>query len=191
MSKVSDEKLAESWHELMGRYNQLTCRLDRELSAQHDLSSSEFEVLQLLHNAEGKVRMAFLAEQVHLSQSALSRLVTRLENDGLVCRNTCADDRRAQWTEITPEGRDALQGGPSDAPQDPPRGSRRMRPARGRRALARRPLSEAQSLVPALRRLAHASAMRDAMPASAALPQARGSYAFLLPTSPSTLRTPS
>ncbi len=106
MSKVSDEKLAESWHELMGRYNQLTCRLDRELGAQHDLSSSEFEVLQLLHNAKDKVRMSYLAEQVHLSQSALSRLVTRLENDGLVCRNTCTDDRRAQWTEITAAGRE-------------------------------------------------------------------------------------
>ena len=102
---MSDEKLAESWHELMGRYNQLSCRLDRELGAQHDLTSSEFEVLQLLHNAAEKVRMAFLAEQVHLSQSALSRLISRLENDGLVCRNTCTDDRRAQWTEITAAGR--------------------------------------------------------------------------------------
>lgn len=107
MSKVSDEKLAASWHELMGRYNQLTCRLDRELGAEHDLSSSEFEVLQLLHAAkpDGKVRMSVLAEHAHLSQSALSRLVSRLEKDGLVCRNTCSDDRRAQWTEITPEGR--------------------------------------------------------------------------------------
>jgi len=105
VSKVSDEKLAQSWHELMGRYNQLSCRLDRELGAQHDLTSSEFEVLQVLHNAGEKVRMAFLAEQVHLSQSALSRLVSRLENDGLVCRNTCTDDRRAQWTEITSAGR--------------------------------------------------------------------------------------
>jgi DNA-binding MarR family transcriptional regulator len=104
---VSDEKLAESWHELMGRYNQLACRLDRELGAEHDLSSSEFEVLQLLNNSkpDGAVRMAELAERTHLSQSALSRLVSRLENDGLVCRNTCADDRRAQWTEITKEGR--------------------------------------------------------------------------------------
>ncbi len=60
MSKVSDEKLAESWHELMGRYNQLACRLDRELGAEHDLTSSEFEVLQLLNNAkpDGKVRMS-------------------------------------------------------------------------------------------------------------------------------------
>jgi len=95
----------------MGRYNQLTCRLDRELGAQHDLTSSEFEVLQLLHDAkpDGKVRMAVLAEHAHLSQSALSRLVSRLENDGLVCRNTCSDDRRAQWTEITPEGRERYE----------------------------------------------------------------------------------
>lgn len=111
MSKVSDEKLAASWHELMGRYNQLTCRLDRELGAQHDLSSSEFEVLQLLHAAkpDGKVRMSVLAEHAHLSQSALSRLVSRLEKDGLVCRNTCSDDRRAQWTEITPAGRERYE----------------------------------------------------------------------------------
>ena len=109
MSKVSDEKLAASWHELMGRYNQLTCRLDRELGAQHDLTSSEFEVLQLLHAAKEKVRMSNLAEQVHLSQSALSRLVSRLENDGLVCRNTCTDDRRAQWTEITSAGRERYE----------------------------------------------------------------------------------
>src|SRR5689334_22472093 len=93
----------------MGRYNQLTCRLDRELGAQHDLTSSEFEVLQLLHNAREKVRMSYLAEQVHLSQSALSRLVSRLENDGLVCRNTCTDDRRAQWTEITAAGRERYE----------------------------------------------------------------------------------
>ena len=109
MSKVSDEKLAQSWHDLMGRYNQLSCRLDRELGAQHDLTSSEFEVLQVLHNAAEKVRMASLAEQVHLSQSALSRLVSRLENDGLVCRNTCTDDRRAQWTEITQAGRERYE----------------------------------------------------------------------------------
>ncbi len=107
MSKVSDDNLAAAWHDLMGRYNQLACRLDRELGAEHGLSSSEFEVLQLLHEAKpaGKVRMSELAEHAHLSQSALSRLVSRLENDSLVCRNTCSDDRRAQWTEITAEGR--------------------------------------------------------------------------------------
>jgi len=45
--------------------------------------------------------------------------------------------------------------------------------------------------VPAERRSSQASTTRLAMPASATLPQARGSYAFLLPTSPSTFSTPS
>jgi DNA-binding MarR family transcriptional regulator len=105
VGEVSDDKLAESWHELMGRYNQLTCRLDRELGAEHDLTSSEFEVLQQMHASNGQVRMAELADHVHLSQSALSRLVSRLEQDGLVRRDICSDDRRASWTEITAEGR--------------------------------------------------------------------------------------
>jgi hypothetical protein len=45
--------------------------------------------------------------------------------------------------------------------------------------------------VPAERRSSQASTTRFAMPASANFPQARGSYAFLLPTSPSTFSTPS
>jgi len=45
--------------------------------------------------------------------------------------------------------------------------------------------------VPAERRSSQASITRFAIPASASFPQARGSYAFLLPTSPSTFSTPS
>lgn len=107
MSK-SDDQLAASWRELQGRYHQLTSQLDRELGAAHDLLSSEFEVLQLLvaANPDGQLRMSSLAAQAHLSQSALSRLVSRLEKDGLIVRSTCADDRRAQWTAITAQGRE-------------------------------------------------------------------------------------
>ncbi|GAB7192690.1 MarR family transcriptional regulator [Kineococcus sp. NUM-3379] len=107
MPQVPDETLAEAWHALMGRYNRLTARLDRELEAAHGLSSSEFEVLQQLHAcaAQGKLRMADLGERAHLSQSALSRLVGRLERDGLVRRDACAEDRRAVWVLVTDEGR--------------------------------------------------------------------------------------
>ena len=45
--------------------------------------------------------------------------------------------------------------------------------------------------VPTERRSSQASTMRLAMPVSAILDHARGSYAFLLPTSPSIFRTPS
>jgi DNA-binding MarR family transcriptional regulator len=106
MAKPTDDELASAWHDLMGRYQRLTCTLDRELGAAHGLSASEFEVLQQLFAApDGQLKMASLGERAHLSQSALSRLVSRLDADGLVTRTSCADDRRAVFAEITDEGR--------------------------------------------------------------------------------------
>jgi DNA-binding MarR family transcriptional regulator len=96
--------LAADWHEMLGRYHRTTCALDRALMADHNITVSDFEVLQQLHAADGYLRMHELAEQVHLTQSALSRLISRLERAGLVARGMCEDDRRAVWTEITEAG---------------------------------------------------------------------------------------
>jgi DNA-binding MarR family transcriptional regulator len=56
--------------------------------------------------------MTDLAQDIYLSQSALSRAVARLEQDGLVRRNMCDDDRRAIYVCLTGDGatrhRDAL-----------------------------------------------------------------------------------
>ena len=55
------------------------CALDRALAAGHGLTVSDFEVLQQLHGTDaldGRVRLHDLGDQVHLSQSALSRLIT-------------------------------------------------------------------------------------------------------------------
>ena len=41
----------------------------------------------------------------HLSQSALSRLIGRLEHDGLVERTMCSDDRRGIFALLTDAGR--------------------------------------------------------------------------------------
>ena len=101
----TDERLAAEWHELMGRYHRITCNLDRELSTRHQLTISEFEVLQQLAQSECEsVRMHELGEQVHLTQSALSRLISRLEKDGLLERGMCLDDRRSVWAKLTPAG---------------------------------------------------------------------------------------
>jgi DNA-binding MarR family transcriptional regulator len=47
-----------------------------------------------------------LVGRVHLSQSALSRLIGRLEKDGLVERSVCVEDRRGVWVTLTRKGRD-------------------------------------------------------------------------------------
>jgi DNA-binding MarR family transcriptional regulator len=104
---TEDDELASEWHDLMGRYHRIVCALDRSLTAQHGLTGSDFEVLQQLYTAgpDGpQVRMSELGERVHLTQSAFSRLISRLEQAGLVERTVCADDRRSAFTRITATG---------------------------------------------------------------------------------------
>jgi len=106
MARPDDDLLAQEWHQLMGRYQRLMCALDRELGTNHGLTASEFEVLQQLHESEEcSLAMRLLAENAHLTQSALSRLVTRLEGDGLLERKVCDYDRRAQFVGLTEDGR--------------------------------------------------------------------------------------
>jgi DNA-binding MarR family transcriptional regulator len=45
-----------------------------------------------------------LGEHAHVTQSALSRLVARLEADGLVERVMCVEDRRSVFARLTPAG---------------------------------------------------------------------------------------
>jgi DNA-binding MarR family transcriptional regulator len=105
MARRDEDALAAEWHQLMGRYTRLMCALDRELAA-HDLTASEFEVLQQLELAdECSLRMNVLGDSAHLSQSALSRLVSRLERDGLVERKACDQDRRSLFVALTDDGR--------------------------------------------------------------------------------------
>lgn len=104
---IDDDELASAWHDLMGRYHRVTCALDRSLTAKHGLTGSDFEVLQQLCAAgpeRPQLRMNELGERVHLTQSAFSRLVSRLEKAGLVERTVCDDDRRSAWTRITDSG---------------------------------------------------------------------------------------
>jgi DNA-binding MarR family transcriptional regulator len=101
-----DDELAVRWRRLMSDYSRMTCALDRALQAECDISSSEFEVLEQLTEAtDCTVRMSDLATHVHLSQSALSRLVGRLERDGLAQRTMCTDDRRSIFVAATEKGR--------------------------------------------------------------------------------------
>jgi DNA-binding MarR family transcriptional regulator len=101
--------LVRTWRDILDRHARVTCALERRL-AEHDLGVSEFEVLERLATAaKDDQRMQELAEAVHLSQSALSRVVGRLEADGLVVRSMCKQDRRGIYACLTPEGRERYE----------------------------------------------------------------------------------
>jgi DNA-binding MarR family transcriptional regulator len=100
---VSVDSLEGEWRELLSRHARCVCALDRELEANHGLGMSEYEVLDRLASGVAK-RVQELAATTHLSQSALSRTVARLERDGLVIRAMCPDDRRGVSVCLTPAG---------------------------------------------------------------------------------------
>lgn len=77
--------------------------------AEHGLSGVEFEVLiRLARSPEQRLRMTELAGQVALTTSGITRVVDRLERDGLVVRESCPDDRRGSWAVLTEAGRGRL-----------------------------------------------------------------------------------
>jgi DNA-binding MarR family transcriptional regulator len=103
---ASEQALVESWRALADRHARVTCALERVLQDEHGLGVSEFEVMERLATPDkDQHRMQELAESVYLSQSALSRLIGRLESEGLVSRAICSEDRRGIFACLTQEGR--------------------------------------------------------------------------------------
>jgi len=105
MGKRSDDELARAWQELMSRYHRVSCLLDRVLETEHGITASEFAVLEQLAQADDcALKLHDLGAHVHVTQSALSRLVARLEADGLVERAMCVEDRRSVYARLTAAG---------------------------------------------------------------------------------------
>lgn len=105
MSEAAEQALVDEWRELLARHAVVFGALECELQQRHGLGVSEFEALErIATSAEGKCRGARLSDAVHLSQSAASRLVARLERAGLVERSMCDLDRRGIYITLTEEG---------------------------------------------------------------------------------------
>jgi DNA-binding MarR family transcriptional regulator len=102
--KKAEQALVDQWREMLALHARTQCELDRALH-QHGLCGSDFEVLDVLSAESCAFRVQEISERVHLSQSALSRLIARLEKDGLVERGMCAEDRRGVRVTLTEKGR--------------------------------------------------------------------------------------
>ncbi len=102
--QASDPVVA-AWRDLAASYATAWAALEHDLGKRHGLGVSEFEVLdRLAEHPERNFRAQELAGAVHLSQSALSRLIDRLEKHGLVERCLCGEDRRGIYVTLTREG---------------------------------------------------------------------------------------
>jgi len=103
-----DEKV-----QLFGLLLETNARLSRslglELEAQCELPLAWFDVLlQLRRSPEGRLKMNEIAEKIVHSSGGTTRLVDRIEEAGLVARQSCPSDRRAIHVAITDAGNEKL-----------------------------------------------------------------------------------
>ena len=98
-----------AWRGFLRVHTALVRELDAELDAAHDLPLSSYDVLIYLRAAPDKrLRMAELADSVLLSRSGVTRLVDRLEREGLIERDACTEDGRGLFAVLTDKGDELL-----------------------------------------------------------------------------------
>ena len=106
--KLSPEQRA-AWSGFIRAHASIIKELDAELQAAHGLPLSSYDVLvQLSLVPNGRMQMFELAEAVHLSRSGLTRLVDRLERQGLLERHRGERDPRQVFARITTLGFERL-----------------------------------------------------------------------------------
>jgi DNA-binding MarR family transcriptional regulator len=100
------DSVVAAWRAITASHAAVCSALEHELGTRHGLGVSDFEVLErLAESDQHKFRAQELAGAVHLSQSALSRLIDRLVKHGLVERCLCDNDRRGIYVILTGTGR--------------------------------------------------------------------------------------
>ena len=98
-----------AWRGMLRTHAALVRALDTELEEAHALPLSHYDVLIYLRAAPGRrLRMAELADSVLLSRSGVTRLVDRLEREGLLERDTCTSDGRGCFAVLTDKGDELL-----------------------------------------------------------------------------------
>jgi DNA-binding MarR family transcriptional regulator len=99
-----------AWRRFLRAHALVTRALESDLLAEQRLPLASYDVLvQLVEAPERRLRMSELAERVLLSRSGLTRLVDRLEREGLVRREACDSDARGLFTVLTDAGLERLR----------------------------------------------------------------------------------
>ena len=93
------------WRTFLRAHAHAIRELERELLAESGMPLGWYDVLlQLAEAPERRLRMAELADRVLLSRSGLTRLIDRLQTEGLVRREPSPDDARGTFTVLTADG---------------------------------------------------------------------------------------
>lgn len=109
MPRISDAHLA-AWRALLNAHSAAVRRISRSLQEQGGLPLESYDVLlELYYAPDRRLRLKELGARVVLTRSGISRLVTRLEREGLVVRGSVDQDARGVYATLTKKGEAAFR----------------------------------------------------------------------------------
>ncbi|MEO6398133.1 MAG: MarR family transcriptional regulator [Tepidiformaceae bacterium] len=110
MAALPNPTTMRAWHTFLQAHALITERLEVELQLERDLGLNWYDVLvQLSQARDGRLRMTELAAAVLLSKSGLTRLIDRMNGEGLVERQPDPGDKRGTYVQLTTTGLRRLQ----------------------------------------------------------------------------------
>jgi len=97
----------EAWRYFLRAYKNVISQIEADLAAVGMGSAAQYEIMaRIQQSAEGRVQFVELSKSLFLSQGRITRLIRRLESQGLVCcEKSVADGHWAMFAFLTPEGR--------------------------------------------------------------------------------------
>ena len=104
-----DDPRIEAYGMLVEAHNELHNALQRNLDAQARVPLGWLSVLiRLARSPDSRLRLTVLARDMTMSTSGLTRLIDRMEAEGVVQREACPEDRRGMLAVLTEQGRSLL-----------------------------------------------------------------------------------
>ncbi|MBY5364661.1 MarR family transcriptional regulator [Rhizobium leguminosarum] len=105
-SSKPSEAVTTAWTSIMRARERLLAAIEADLKAAGMPPLAWYDVLwELARSQDGKLRPYEIEARTLLAQYNLSRLIDRLEKEGLVRREAFAEDGRGRWVVITDAGR--------------------------------------------------------------------------------------
>ncbi|PKI05170.1 MarR family transcriptional regulator [Staphylococcus xylosus] len=104
---MEKQQKIDNWVQLTKYVHYIETLIEKKMKQSYNLSLKEFYVLYEIYKAKGKkYKINDLIKIVDLSQSAMSRLIVRIEKPekALVVRQECVEDQRAMYIYLTKEG---------------------------------------------------------------------------------------
>jgi DNA-binding MarR family transcriptional regulator len=106
MSRSPSDAVSQAWIRLNRARDRVLGAIEQDLKAGGCPPLAWYDVLlELTRVPDGRLRPFDIERKTLLAQYNLSRLIDRLEREGLIAREPCADDARGQWVVITEKGR--------------------------------------------------------------------------------------